>query len=931
VPARVVSFFRVWVLGVLALSVCVLQSGSHAAGGDIVLYASDVTTFSGSWSRIPSSSGAGGESMATVDSGWSTTNAPLASPTDYFDVDFDAEAGTSYQIWLRLRGAADSKFNESVWVQFDDAIDGAGNTLWPIDSTSALLVNLEDCIGCGISGWGWQDNASWTGQVARIRFRTTGPQTLRVQVREDGVEIDQIVLSPLTWWSSAPGAVRNDTTIVPKPGPTTAITLVRHPYLQQVTNSSAIVVWATRESGSGEVHYQSDGGTVRVVTANTKLVPATLTGMGFDYYQHEAALTGLTAATAYTYRLRVAGIDATTGDRFVTAPAPGEGLVRFIAFGDSGIGSTEQRQLAQRMNADQFDFALHTGDVVYGSAQTSGAGGYPQLHAWFFDIYRDWLRTRPMFPSIGNHDDEANRAAPFRDVFVLPSHGASAAYPDHARRFYSFDYGAAHVVVLDTELAFQDPARRQAQLSWLVDDLAATTQPWKIAVFHRSPYSAGADHGSDLVVRSEFGPIFSSYGVSLVLSGHEHDYERTIPIKETADGTAVTYVVSGGGGARLYTAGAGWWTAFARSAHHYVRGSITDCQISIEAVGLDGSAFDPHTLDRCNEPVPPQPTPYGGTAATLPGVLQAEHFDDGGRGVAYVDSSTGNTGGQLRPTEDVDIQVTTDAGGGHNVGWMSAGEWLTYSADVAAPGVYTIEARVAAAGAGGRFHIEVNGADITGPMVIPNTGGWQNWQTVAKTGLTLAGGRQIFRFVLDANGPTGIFGNLNYLRVTAGSTTTPPPFGGTPARLPGIIEAENFDEGGTGVGYHDSSAGNTGGQYRPTENVDIEVARDTGGGYNVGWIAAGEWLSYGVDVAAAGTYTLAARVAANGQGGTFHVEVDGANITGPLTIPNTAGWQNWTTVSAPVSLPAGRRTLRVVFDSAGPTGVMGNLNAIRVQ
>jgi hypothetical protein len=214
-------------------------------------------------------------------------------------------------------------------------------------------------------------------------------------------------------------------------------------------------------------------------------------------------------------------------------------------------------------------------------------------------------------------------------------------------------------------------------------------------------------------------------------------------------------------------------------------------------------------------------------------------------------------------------------------------------------------------------------------MTIPDTGGWQRWQTIVKTGVTFAGGRQIFRLVLDANGPTGVFGNVNHLRVTAASGP-PPPFGGTTARLPGIIEAENFDEGGAGLGYHDSSAGNSGGQYRTTD-VDIEVARDTGGGYNVGWIAAGEWLSYGIDVAAAGAYILEARVAANGQGGTFHVEVDGENITGPLTIPNTAGWQNWTTVAKSVSLPAGRRTLRVVFDSAGPTGVMGNLNSIRVQ
>jgi len=166
-----------------------------------------------------------------------------------------------------------------------------------------------------------------------------------------------------------------------------------------------------------------------------------------------------------------------------------------------------------------------------------------------------------MYPSIGNHDDEANFAAPFRDVFVLPSNGASAAFPEHAERFYSFDYGAAHVVALNTELAFQNLKRRQAQLDWLERDLAATTQPWKIAVFHRSPYSAGTHHGSDLAVRAALAPIFDRHHVALVLSGHEHDYERSIPVRETADGGPTVYVVSGGGGAKLYPAGSAWWTA----------------------------------------------------------------------------------------------------------------------------------------------------------------------------------------------------------------------------------------------------------------------------------------------------------------------------------------------------------------------------------
>jgi hypothetical protein len=573
-----------------------------SAAGDIVLYSSDVNLISGMWTRAASTTGAGGQKMTTPDTGWAATSAPLASPTHFFEASFTASASTTYQVWLRLRAAGDSKWNESVWLQFSDAIDTAGAPLWRIGTTSALLVNLENCVNCGVSGWGWQDNASWTGQVARVRFPTTGPHRLRVQVREDGVDIDQIVLSPMTWFSSAPGSVTHDNTIVPKTSGAASLTWVRQPYLQQVTSTSAVIVWAVQEAGAGEIRRQIGSGAVTAAPSQVRLVAASTTGMGFDYYQHEAHLTNLTPSTAYSYRVLVNGVDSDTVDPLRTAPSVGSGTVRFVAFGDSGVGSTEQRQLSSLMASDTFDFALHTGDVVYGVSGGVGAGGYTQLHSWFFDIYRSWLRSHPMFPSIGNHDDEANRAAPYRDVFVLPRNGASPRYPDHVERYYSFDYGPAHIVVLDTELAFQDPARRQEQIAWLVDDLMRTSQPWKIAVFHRSPFSAGGEHGSDLTVRSAFAPVFEAHGVSLVLSGHEHDYERTVPWRETSSGQPVTYVVTGGGGAPLYASAVGPWTAFSRSAHHYVRGSISSCTMSLEAVGLNGAVFDSTRLDRCTTP-----------------------------------------------------------------------------------------------------------------------------------------------------------------------------------------------------------------------------------------------------------------------------------------------------------------------------------------
>jgi phosphatidylserine/phosphatidylglycerophosphate/cardiolipin synthase-like enzyme len=322
--------------------------------------------------------------------------------------------------------------------------------------------------------------------------------------------------------------------------------------------------------------------------------------------------------------------------------------------------------------------------------------------------------------------------------------------------------------------------------------------------------------------------------------------------------------------------------------------------------------------------------PYTGSPVALPGTIQAENFDKGGSGIAYNDTTSSNQGGQYRTTEAVDIEVTSDTGGGYDIGWTAPGEWLNYTVNVATAGTYTIEARVAASGAGGTFHIEANGVDKTGPMTIPNTGGWQAWTTISKSNVSLSAGAQVWRLVIDSTGT--VVGNINYILVSSGGggPVTSTPYGGTPAPVPGtLIQAENFDEGGSGVAYADNSATNEGGKYRTNVSVDIESTTDVGGGYDVGWVRAGEWLKYTVDVSTAGTYDLDIRVASPNVGGTFHIEVNGVDKTGPISVPNTGGWQTWRTirVSGGVTLNAGTQVWRVVVDTNSATGgSAGNLN-----
>lgn len=140
---------------------------------------------------------------------------------------------------------------------------------------------------------------------------------------------------------------------------------------------------------------------------------------------------------------------------------------------------------------------------------------------------------------------------------------------------------------------------------------------------------------------------------------------------------------------------------------------------------------------------------------------------------------------------------------------------------------------------------------------------------------------------------------------------------GATLAIPGRIEAEAYDLGGEEVSYREADAnGNQGGATLRNDQVDIEATGDEDGAYNVGYILKGEWLEYTVNVASTGTYTIDLRVAANGDGKTFHVEMDGADKTGPISVPNTGGWQNWKTVSvADIALISGQHVMRIAFDT----------------
>jgi hypothetical protein len=182
---------------------------------DIVFYASEAPVRVGSWRVVADSAAAGGQRLEQPEAGAATIDPPLANPAHYVEIPVTVQADRNYRIWLRMKAAGNSGYSDSVWVQASGTVDASGAAIYRIGSTSATRVNLQDCSGCSVSGWGWQDNGYGTGVLGpALRFATGGTHTIRIQAREDGVSIDQVVLSPSTYLNSSPGALKNDTTIL---------------------------------------------------------------------------------------------------------------------------------------------------------------------------------------------------------------------------------------------------------------------------------------------------------------------------------------------------------------------------------------------------------------------------------------------------------------------------------------------------------------------------------------------------------------------------------------------------------------------------------------------------------------------------------------------------------------------------------------------
>jgi phosphatidylserine/phosphatidylglycerophosphate/cardiolipin synthase-like enzyme len=187
-----------------------------SGAGDVVLYASEAPVTAGAWRVENDGAAAGGARLRHPNASAAKLAAPAANPANYFELTFAADAATGYRLWLRGRADGNHWSNDSVFVQFSDSVTSSGSPIYRVGTTSGAAVNLEDCNGCGVSGWGWQDNGYGSGVMGPlVYFAATGPKTMRIQTREDGFAIDQILLSPDRFAAAPPGAAKNDATILP--------------------------------------------------------------------------------------------------------------------------------------------------------------------------------------------------------------------------------------------------------------------------------------------------------------------------------------------------------------------------------------------------------------------------------------------------------------------------------------------------------------------------------------------------------------------------------------------------------------------------------------------------------------------------------------------------------------------------------------------
>lgn len=303
--------------------------------------------------------------------------------------------------------------------------------------------------------------------------------------------------------------------------------LTRGAYLNQVTSNSIVVRWRTSTATNSSVQYGT------TLSYGSVANDASLTT------EHVVTLTGLSPNTTYYYTIGSSTqlLQSGVSNKFLTAPATGSTApIRMWVTGDFGNGSTQQAAVRDAfqnyVGNGLVNLWLWLGDNAYET------GTDAEFQNKVFNVYPNQFKNIPVYPSIGNHDygntgyqgmAAMTTNSPYFSIFTLPANAEAGGVASGTEKYYSYNYGNVHFVVLDSYGALNNSG--SPMYNWLVNDLNANVLPWTVCYFHHTPYSKGT-HDSDnatesINIRQNILPVLEAHHVDLVLCGHTHYNERS--------------------------------------------------------------------------------------------------------------------------------------------------------------------------------------------------------------------------------------------------------------------------------------------------------------------------------------------------------------------------------------------------------------------
>ena len=375
-----------------------------------------------------------------------------------------------------------------------------------------------------------------------------------------------------------------------------------HPYLQFGTKNSMAILWETEISASSRVEY----GESRMGDEEPNLsMHVELDG---TRTMHEVVIEGLKPETKYFWRVvsrQESGEELISEHATFKTNVHDSTAFSFVLFSDSQNNPAVWGKVSTLGWLERPNFALHAGDLV------DRGGHMPDWLIDFFPPAQDLMTRVPMYTILGNHEDDDPN---YYRYFHNPP-------PEY---YYTFTYGNAQFFLLDTNRPVTEGSE---QYNWLEQELAKSTATWKLVVHHHPPYSSEEnDHGNSWVGSTSYGtharnlvPLYEHYGVDFCLFGHVHMYERTWPLLEgrVNQKNGVVYINAGGagGGLEQFAPTRSWFTAKAKSVHHYGYFAIHDNMLIFQAIDEDGHMFDGFQLEKTGDrlaqsqimkPPPPQ-------------------------------------------------------------------------------------------------------------------------------------------------------------------------------------------------------------------------------------------------------------------------------------------------------------------------------------